>query len=66
MRMVEYPPELQSQRLLRKGKGTFAVGCGPLPDDTDWTEIPYAVLKEECAIRESECPSLWTEILALA
>ncbi|KAF2997282.1 hypothetical protein E8E14_005973 [Neopestalotiopsis sp. 37M] len=52
MKILEYPPELQSQRLLRKGKGTFAVGCGPLPDDTDWSEVPHKVLKEECSVRE--------------
>lgn len=48
----EYPPELT--RLLRKGKATYAIGTGPLPDDTDWSKIKYAVLKEECGYRDSE------------
>ncbi|KAK6214482.1 hypothetical protein LQW54_004390 [Pestalotiopsis sp. IQ-011] len=46
----EYPPELT--RLLRKGKATYAIGTGPLPDDTDWSKIKYAVLKEECGYRD--------------
>lgn len=48
----EYPPELT--RLLRKGKATYAIGTGPLPDDTDWSKIKYAVLKEECGYRDSK------------
>lgn len=49
----EYPPELT--RLLRKGKATYAIGTGPLSDDTDWSKIKYAVLKEECGYRDSKC-----------
>jgi hypothetical protein len=32
-KVAEYPSDIP--RLLRKGKSTFAVGTGPLPDDTD-------------------------------
>ncbi|KAK9771303.1 putative SWIM-type domain-containing protein [Seiridium cardinale] len=46
----EYPQGLP--RLLRKGKATYAVGTGPLPDDIDWSKIPFAVLKEECGKRD--------------
>lgn len=45
----EYPKGIP--QLLRKGKATYAVGTGPLADDTDWTAISFAVLKEECAKR---------------
>ncbi|EEY18264.1 predicted protein [Verticillium alfalfae VaMs.102] len=33
-----YPQDIA--RLTRFGKGTFAIGHGPLPDDIDWTQIP--------------------------
>jgi len=39
-------------RLTRKGKGTYAVGCGPLPDGIDWSELDIAVLKEQCNMRD--------------
>ncbi|KAH9909156.1 hypothetical protein F4778DRAFT_215871 [Xylariomycetidae sp. FL2044] len=47
---VAYPPDIP--RLLRKGKGTYPVGCGPLPDDTDWTTISFPGLKEQCLMRD--------------
>ncbi|KAM0279095.1 hypothetical protein ACHAQH_004781 [Verticillium albo-atrum] len=38
-------------RLTRFGKGTYAAGHGPLPDDVDWTEMPLPVVKEQLFMR---------------
>ncbi|KAJ9154960.1 hypothetical protein NKR23_g2155 [Pleurostoma richardsiae] len=48
-RVVEYPPGIP--RLTKYGRGTFGINTGPRPDDTDWSNIKFDVLKEECRIR---------------
>lgn len=46
----QYPSGIA--RLTRKGKGTYAAGCGPLPDDIDWSALETPVLKEQCGMRD--------------
>ncbi|KXJ95848.1 hypothetical protein Micbo1qcDRAFT_217586 [Microdochium bolleyi] len=46
---LKYPEGYE--RLTKKGKGTWAKGCGPLPDDIDWSTIDYNVLKDQCSMR---------------
>ncbi|KAG7144908.1 hypothetical protein HYQ46_006358 [Verticillium longisporum] len=45
-----YPEDIA--RLTRFGKGTYAIGHGPLPDDIDWTQIPLPVIKEQLFMRD--------------
>ncbi|KAM0519238.1 hypothetical protein ACHAP9_006449 [Verticillium nonalfalfae] len=45
-----YPQDIA--RLTRFGKGTYAIGHGPLPDDIDWTQIPVPVIKEQLFMRD--------------
>lgn len=46
---LKYPEGIE--RLTRKGKGTWAKGCGPLPDNTEWSSIDFNVLKEQVSMR---------------
>ncbi|KAH7034996.1 uncharacterized protein B0I36DRAFT_360448 [Microdochium trichocladiopsis] len=47
---LNYPSDIP--RLTKKGKGTYAVGFGPLPDGIDWSALETPVLKEQCAMRD--------------
>lgn len=46
---LKYPEGIE--RLTRKGKGTWAKGCGPLPDNIEWSSIDFNVLKEQVSMR---------------
>ncbi|OHE98797.1 SAP domain-containing protein [Colletotrichum orchidophilum] len=47
---LKYPAGIQ--RLTRRGLCTYGINTGPVPDDTDWTKLTVAMLREQLVMRE--------------